>query len=658
MGMVTRTGGAVDQKVKDAPGTAAGAASSVSLLRRLVIRMALWSMLIVLGLTAIGYSTIYDRSEREALDNLKAHLLERGRTESAIFKLAASNMESFRQRFLALYADPAILSNVDFDRYFQRGADGATRLKRDYFEGKVDSDGILRQGLTGFVGANVKEITPELKRRLLLSYKLLAEYGPAWHNRFIDTTIAMPENAMVMYWPGFAWGLEVEAGLDMTAFSVVKSTMQADNPHRKPVWTPLYHDHTAKAWMVTYQLPIDYQGRHLISVGHDVLVNDLMERLITDHLPGSFNFVLAADGHLVAHPQWMDRLRKELATINLVKLGDPGLLRIHALIRDSLAGRQPDPAGDSNVWIVDDADDDAYLAVTRLMGPDWWFIAWYPKSLVAATAHQAASAIMLIGTAYFLSMLGLVFVLLRRQVAVPILQLKAASERVAAGEYAAVADGRQPLPVDARDEIGLLARSFKTMAAHVRDANARLEGLVQTRTRALADANRQLEEWSLHDALTGIHNRRAFEADLLSIFELGLRQDRSSFALVLADIDHFQAYNDAYGTAAGDQVLRTLFRVISRHVGQGDRVYRYGGAQAAIILTDIDPAGLRVRVQAVLDSVVGLALPHQRSPHGVVTLSAGLALFQPSMPSPADLVRAADQKLLEAKQAGRNRLAA
>lgn len=648
----------MDQKAKDAPATVTVTALSGSLMRRLVIRMALWSMLIVLALTAIGYSTMYDRAERTALDNLKAHLLERGRTESAIFKLAASNMETFRQRFLALYADPAILAHVDFDAYFQRGADGATRLKPDYFRGKVDGDGLLRYGMTGFVGNKLLDIPPELKRRLLLSYKLLAEYGPAWHNRFINTTVAMPENAMVMFWPGFAWGLEVEAGLDMTAFSVVRSTMLAENPGRKPVWTPLYHDHTADAWMVTYQLPIDYQGRHLVSAGHDVLVNDLMERLLTDHLPGSFNFVLAADGHLVAHPQWMDRLRKELATINLVKLGDPGLLRVHALIRDSLAGRGPRHAEGGDVWIVDDAADAAYLAVTRLDGPDWWFIAWYPKALVAATAHQAASAIMLMGITYFLSMLGLVFVLLRRQVAVPILQLKAASERVAAGEYAAVADGRQPLPVDAPDEIGLLARSFKTMAAHVRDANARLEGLVQTRTRALADANRQLEEWSLHDALTGVHNRRAFEADLLSIFELGLRQGRSSFALVLADIDHFQAYNDAYGTAAGDQVLRTLFRVIGRQIGQGDRVYRYGGAQAALILTDVDPEGLRPRVQAVLDFVVGLALPHQRNPHGVVTLSAGVAVFLPSMLSTADLIRAADLKLSEAKRAGRNRLAA
>ncbi len=631
---------------------------SGTLLGGFVVRLAGWSMLIVLALTAIGYSTIYDREEREALDSLKAHLLERGRTESAIFQLAAANMDTFRDQFLALYADPSILPNPDFDRFFQRGDDGATRLGREYFDGVVNRDGILHKGMSGFIGNNQKNIPAELQRRLILSYHLLAEYGPAWQNRFINTTISTPENAMLMYWPSFAWGREVKADLDITAFSVVRSTLMAENPQRLPVWTPLYHDHTAKAWMVTYQLPVDHQGKHLINASHDVLVNDLMDRLITDHRPGSYNFVLAADGHLVAHPLWMDRLRKELATINLQRLGDPGLLRIHALIRDSVERRKADPGPPDNVWIVEDAEDGAYLAVTRLQGPDWWFIARYPKSLVAAKAHQAASAIMAMGAAYFLAMLTLVFILLRRQVAGPILQLKAASERVAAGEYAAVADGQAPLPISAKDEIGLLARSFQDMAARVRDTADSLAEQVALRTEALDAANKQLEEWSLHDGLTGAHNHRAFDADLRGVFDLGRRQGKAAFALVLADIDHFQTYNEAYGNAAGDQVLRTLFRAVARQVGQGDRVYRHGGARLAIILTAVEPALLEGQVQQILDMVTVMALPHQASAHGIVTLSAGLARFDPAMTGPADMVRLAEHRLEDARRAGRNRLVA
>ncbi len=631
---------------------------SGTLLGGFVVRLAGWSMVIVLALTAIGYSTIYDREEREALEQLKAHLLERGRTESAIFQLAAANMDAFRDRFLDLYANPDILPNPDFDAFFQRGEDGATRLRREYFDGVINREGVGHKGMSGFIGANQQNIPAELKRRLVLSYHLLAEYGPAWNSRFINTTISMPENAMVMYWPAFAWGLEVEANLDMTAFSVVRSTMFAENPQRRAVWTPLYHDHTAKAWMVTYQLPVDYQGRHLINAGHDVLVNDLMDRLITDHLPGTYNFVLAADGHLVAHPLWMDRLRKELATINLKKLGDPGLLRIHALIGESVERRKAAPVAADGVWVVDDAEDGAYLAVTRLQGPDWWFIARYPKSLVAAKAHQAASAIMAMGMAYFLAMLALVFILLRRQVADPILQLKAASEKVAAGEYAAVADGQSRLPTAAQDEIGLLARSFQDMAARVRDASDSLAEQVVLRTEALEAANKQLEEWSLHDPLTGTHNRRAFDADLRSVHDLACRQGKAAFALVLAEIDHFQAYNDAYGAAAGDQVLRTLFRAVARQVGQGDRVYRHGGARLGIILTAVEPAALEGQVRQILDMVAGLALPHQRSPHAMVTLSAGLARFEPGMTTPADMVRLAEQRMEAARRGGSNRLVA
>lgn len=615
-------------------------------------------MLIVLALTAVGYSSIYNREEREALSNLKAHLLERGRAESEIFRLAAANMDLFKDRFLSLYADATVQPGPGFDGLFQRGEDGAMRLRPEYFDGTIGADGIRRAGLSGFIGANLQNMTDELKRRLALSYHLLAEYGPAWHSRFINTTISMPENAMVMFWPDFPWGREVAADLDITAYSVVKSTLISQNPRRHPVWTPLYHDHTANAWMVTYQLPIDFQGRHLINAGHDVLVGDLMDRLLTDHLPGTYNFVMAADGHLVAHPLWMDRLRKELATINLEKLGDPGLLHTYAVIRQSEEARKAAAGPLDPVWVVDDHDDQAYLAVTRLDGPDWWFVTRYPKALVAAEAREAASAIVAMGLAYFLAMLVLVFVLLRQQVAAPILQLKHASERVAAGAYGAVADGQTPLPTGTKDEIGLLARSFKDMAARVRDASDSLAEQVALRTEALKAANKQLEEWSLHDALTGAHNRRAFDADLGNVFDLARRQGAASVALVMADIDHFQDYNDTYGEAAGDQVLRTLFRVLARQVGQGDRVYRHGGARAAIILTDADPPALEARVRALLDDVVGLALPHVKSSHGVVTLSAGLARFKPGMVAPADMVRLADERLAAARAAGHNRLVA
>lgn len=627
-----------------------------TLVGRFVLYLCGWSILVVLALTAIGYSAVYDRAERQALDTLQAHLLERGRTESAIFRQAEANMAVFRDRFLNLYTDPAILPDVNFSAYYQRGDDGATRLRPEYFTGTIGADGISRAGISGFIGNSRPDFPPELRRRLVLTYKLVAELGPGWSNRFANTHASLPENALIIYWPQFAWGLEAKADLDMTAFSTLKSTLISENPDRHAIWTPLYHDHTANSWMVTYQLPVDFQGRHLINASHDVLLNDLMDRLITDHLPGSYNFILAPDGHLVAHPLWMDRLRKELATINLEKLGDPGLLRVHALIRDSVIARATRQAPQDPVWIVDDRSDNAYLAVTELAGPGWWFIARYPKSLVAASAHEAARAIMLMGAAYFLAMLVVVFILLRRQVAEPIRQLKAASERLSTGDYALVADGGLPLPTEAKNEIGLLARSFQSMAGHVRDANNRLEGLVTIRTAALDAANQQLRELGLRDPLTGAYNCRAFEADLEGLFDLAARQGKTAFTLVLADIDHFQAYNDAYGEAAGDQVLRTLSRVISRSLGPDDRLYRHHGDGIAIIMTDNDPLQILSRVRQMVDIVAGLALPHQRSPQGIVTLSAGLATYRPDLTQPAALTGLAESRLEEAQRQGRNRL--
>lgn len=430
-------------------------AAARSLLAGFMTQMAIWALIIVIPVTAIGYAAFFQRAENETLATLEAHLLERGRTESAIFDLAQSNMEQFRKRFLQLYTDPAVLPDPDFDRWFVKGEDGAIRMRREYFTGVIGPDGLWRASLTGFMGRNHADLTPELKRRMVLTAQLLAEFGPAWQGNFVNTHASFPENVLLNYWPGTAWGLQARADLNMVGASVIQSTLMVENPDRRPIWTPLYHDHTANGWMVTYQLPVDHDGRHLINASHDVLLNELMDRLITDHLPGSTNFILSRDGHLIAHPQRMNELNRELGTINLSLLRDANLSRIHGLLRETL---DANPLTPGEVRTLFDAGGDNYLAVTALAGPGWWFIAQYPRALVIGTAHQSASIIMLLGAAFLLAILILATLLLRRLIVVPLAVLATTAEAEAAG----IPD-HGTLPLAADGEIGRLARSLETM---------------------------------------------------------------------------------------------------------------------------------------------------------------------------------------------------
>ena len=159
----------------------------------------------------------------------------------------------------------------------------------------------------------------------------------------------------------------------------------------------------------------------------------------------------------------------------------------------------------------------------------------------------------------------------------------------------------------------------------------------------------RLTDAAMTDPLTGIANRRAFDAALASRLS-----SSGSAVLAMFDLDHFKRINDAHGHAAGDLVLRSFADVLQRCVRTGDLVARSGGEEfAAIIQGDLDAARLvceRVRAQTAataLEVCVGASL--------TVTVSTGIAPF-PAGGSSEEVLAAADAALYRAKAEGRNRL--
>ncbi|WP_019011144.1 GGDEF domain-containing protein [Deinococcus aquatilis] len=156
--------------------------------------------------------------------------------------------------------------------------------------------------------------------------------------------------------------------------------------------------------------------------------------------------------------------------------------------------------------------------------------------------------------------------------------------------------------------------------------------------RALQHLTRQAEV----DALTGLANRRRFNADLAQMDE----QD----ALLLIDIDHFKRVNDTFGHAVGDEVLEEVARCLAEKVRTRDTVYRYGGEEFALILRRVES----VRLVEVAERLRAAVEEHPLSMlgGGRVTVSIGVACYTRE---PALLERA-DAALYAAKRAGRNRV--
>lgn len=160
---------------------------------------------------------------------------------------------------------------------------------------------------------------------------------------------------------------------------------------------------------------------------------------------------------------------------------------------------------------------------------------------------------------------------------------------------------------------------------------------------------------SLHDALTGIPNRRAFDERLEKLLEEA-KQERTPLSLILIDVDAFKSYNDTYGHLKGDECLKEVARVLKRQARHG-QVARYGGEEFTVLLTrGIEET--RHIAERIRQDILDLNITHEQyEPLCRVSVSLGLTSLVPeAQTTEKEIIDQADQALYRAKENGRNQI--
>jgi diguanylate cyclase (GGDEF)-like protein len=171
------------------------------------------------------------------------------------------------------------------------------------------------------------------------------------------------------------------------------------------------------------------------------------------------------------------------------------------------------------------------------------------------------------------------------------------------------------------------------------------------------EAQIALEQLASRDGLTGIANRRCFDETLQNEWRRAIREVKP-MALLMVDVDHFKRYNDYFGHQAGDDCLRSVAGVMAKSaLRSSDLVARYGGEEFAVILPDGDWEGAITLGQRIRHSVEQLHIPTGDGASMTVSVGAATTAALTNV-SPAELLRAADNALYEAKNSGRNRVVA
>lgn len=165
----------------------------------------------------------------------------------------------------------------------------------------------------------------------------------------------------------------------------------------------------------------------------------------------------------------------------------------------------------------------------------------------------------------------------------------------------------------------------------------------------------ELHESTIRDALTGLYNRRHAMAVLEKEVARAQRDSGYKLALVILDLDFFKDINDEHGHLAGDGILKQLTSLAAERVRASDTLARIGGEEFALILPATTAEEAWQLAESIRQTVAGASFRIGEDEYPM-TLSAGVATWQPGMESMSELLGAADRQLYEAKSSGRNRV--
>ena len=459
---------------------------SSPLAKQTLLKMCIRLSIVITLMSYISYHHIFDLLDQRVRNSLIEYITERGEKESKIFLDAERNHRFFKERFLEQWETRKNQTvSSEAEQLIVSLPDGTRRLYPPAFEGTPRNDGTVSRYISAYIGQDAPQ-TNEFLNKLILSYELVDRYGEAWSMEYANLYVSMPDNVNLVYWPEVNWGQYAEADLDVNKEEWVYVANHQNNPERDQVWTGLYYDQTADEWMVSLVSPVYQEDEHLINIGHDILLNKLFDSAFNDKLPGTENLIFRRDGRVIANQSLAEALEEHQGVLHAKDVNNDGIRQIilHACALLENDAETP--------FVVESKEVDALIAVTKIEGPDWYFINIYPKSLLSSTAQQTALIVCLVGLFSLIVELIILFYIMKDQVIRPLAVFTHFSKSFQLSRSQSIANLKSDPIFSQKDEIGHLAKTLTSMANLINKQNLFMEEQVSSKTRELNETNQAL----------------------------------------------------------------------------------------------------------------------------------------------------------------------
>lgn len=588
------------------------ASPSTPLIHRL--SLTLWGLFLtlLLSLSVLGYAALRLAADHVVPLAIQQWVQLKAQTNENLFVQADASVRRLRQTLVRRLDQAPPGTAGRFDSLFARSPDGLWRVRPELVDTANAPTLYLHDGPHG--------LSDSVRLRAVVSYELLREQGPALVPPFFSAYMDFVENGLMVYARGIDWGGNANAQASNANYPTMLGSDPRRNPKRQVFWTPVYLDQQAHTWMVSVIAPLDWQGRWVGTLGHDVAIQTLIDSVAPVRAHAAVQqLIMDSRGDLIAHPRLRERIAAARGQLQIAALNDPALeqaLRVVLAARtDSGTGRTP--------------DDNQWVAWSRIRGPGWFQVNVLPQKRVDQWVMLGWLAMCAIG----LLILGPGLWLLRRRVDAlvtrPLLRLTHAVDELGQGRMP------QPIALGSPDELGRLANAFDAMVAELAQQRERLTTLAE------------------RDALTGLHNRHYFEAELARFFR-GCARTGHQGAVLLFDLDEFKYVNDTFGHFAGDAMLLRVAGETRALVRESDSLCRLGGDEFAVFMPHATLDGAMVLAERIVRTVGRMALEIEGRPLRL-TASLGVAHYPDHGQGAEELVSHADMAMYQAKRLGKNR---
>jgi len=588
------------------------ASPGTSLIHRL--SLTLWGLFLalLLLLSVLGYVALRLAADRVVPLAIRQWVQLKAQTNESLFVQADASVRRLRQTLVQRLDQAPPDTAGRFDSLFARSPDGLWRVR----PGRVDTE----NAPTLYLHDGPHGLSDSVRLRAVVSYELLREQGPALVPPFFSAYMDFVENGLMVYARGINWGGNADARASNANYPTMLGADPRRNPGRQVFWTPVYLDHQAHTWMVSAIAPLDWHGHWVGTLGHDVAIQTLIDSVAPPRPYAAVQqLIMDSRGDLIAHLQLRERIAAAQGQLQIAALQDPALEQVLRMVlaarTDAGTGRTPD----GSQWV----------AWSRIRGPGWFQVNVLPEKRVDQWVLLCWLAMCAIG----LLVLAPGLWLLRRRVDAlvtrPLLRLTHAVDELGHGRIP------QPIALGGPDELGRLANALDTMVAELAQQRERLTTLAEC------------------DALTGLHNRHYFEAELARFFRGGARAGQQG-AVLLFDLDEFKYVNDTFGHFAGDAMLLRVAGETRALVRGTDSLCRLGGDEFAVFMPHATLDGALVLAERIVRTVGRMALEIEGQSLRL-TASLGVAHYPDHGQGAEELVSHADMAMYQAKRLGKNR---